>query len=272
MRPTVPRLLVSALVLAGCSSEPSLGPAIERQVAKPRLATKDMADPEPEPQPEPDPTGAAGSSGGELSCQRSTFVLRPDVSNARDLGGVPLSPAGAVACGAVFRGPPLSLSDGGCQQFEGLAVRTVVDLRTESERLGNPEASCVTSRQVPAPLPVPYGLGPEDYLRDLNSTESMALVFHTFGDPSAYPIYFHCTYGRDRTGVVSALFLLALGATRETVMEEYLLSQPNVGAYPNALNAVLDDVERRGGATQVLHDLGISDDELAVMRSRATLD
>jgi Tyrosine phosphatase family len=82
-------------------------------------------------------------------------------------------------------------------------------------------------------------------------------------------VYFHCTYGRDRTGVIGALLLLALGASRQTVMEEYMLSEPNVGAYPVALEAVLDEIERRGGATQLLRELGITDEELAVLRRRA---
>lgn len=195
-------------------------------------------------------------------------MLQPDVSNARDLGGVPLA-AGTVACGAVYRGPPLRLSEQGCEELASLELGTVIDLRTEDERLGSPESACVTSKLVAAPLPVPYGLGPADYLRDFNTDASVATVFHTFGDPAAYPIYFHCTYGRDRTGVIGALLLLALGATRAAVLEEYLLSAPHVGAYPNALEAVLDEIERRGGAEQVLVDLGISDEERAVLRSRA---
>jgi len=201
-------------------------------------------------------------------CEPSRFVLRPDVSNARDLGGVPLSPSGVVECGAIFRGPPLQLSQDGCRELSGLGVRTVVDLRMEQESAATPEAACVTAKHVLAPLPVPYGLGPEDYLRDLNTDASIALVFHTFGNPASYPIYFHCTYGRDRTGVVGALVLLVLGATRETVMTEYLLSEPNVGAYPDSLNAVLDEIESRGGAEKFLLELGITDAELAVMKSK----
>jgi protein-tyrosine phosphatase len=195
-------------------------------------------------------------------------VLLPDVSNARDLGGVPLA-SGRVACGQLFRGPPLRLSAAGCEQAAELGIRTVIDLRTESERLGTPDSACVSADFVPAPLPIPYGLGPADYLLDLGTDESVAEVFHTFGDPSAYPVYFHCTYGRDRTGVIGALLLLTLGASRQTVMNEYLLSGPNVGAYPNALEAVLNEIERRGGPEQLLTEVGISAEEIAVLRARA---
>ena len=211
--------------------------------------------------------GAGGSA--PEGCAPGRFVLLGQVNNARDLGGTPLSPSGAVACGAVYRGPPLVLSAPGCADAARLGIRTVVDLRTESERLSTPDAACLDAERVYAPLPVPYGLGPSDYLDDLHETASMAVAFHAFGDPAAYPIYFHCTFGRDRTGIVGALLLLALGATRSAVMQEYMLSQPNVGAYPTSLDAVLDEIELRGGAAAVLKSIGISDGELAVMRANA---
>jgi protein-tyrosine phosphatase len=218
-------------------------------------------------------SGAAGTASGGAAvpegCTAGRFVLSSELSNARDVGGTPLSPDGSVACGAVYRGPPLALSAQGCTDAARLGLRTVIDLRTESERLSNPDATCLSAELVFAPLPIPYGLGPTDYLNDLHETASMAAVFHAFGDPAAYPIYFHCTFGRDRTGIVGALLLLTLGASRSAVMQEYLLSQPNVGAYPDSLNAVLDEVEQRGGAEAVLKSLGITDQELAVMRSNA---
>jgi protein-tyrosine phosphatase len=196
-------------------------------------------------------------------------VLTVALSNARDLAGTPLAAGAKVACGAIYRGPPLRLTEADCPLAAALGLRTVLDLRMEGERTATPDSSCVEAERVFAPLPVPYGLSPTDYLNDLHETASIAVAFHTFGNPDAYPIYFHCTYGRDRTGVVGALLLLALGASRATVMEEYLLSQPNVGAYPNSLDAVLDEIEQRGGAEAVLRGLGISNAELAVLRENA---
>lgn len=38
------------------------------------------------------------------------------------------------------------------------------------------------------------------------------------------PLVFHCTAGKDRTGWAAALILLALGVSREQVMEDYLLT------------------------------------------------
>ena len=38
------------------------------------------------------------------------------------------------------------------------------------------------------------------------------------------PVVFHCTAGKDRTGVAAALILLALGVPRELVVQDYLLT------------------------------------------------
>jgi protein-tyrosine phosphatase len=268
--------VVLALATAGCSSErplaaptESTGRGTERAAAKPGVVgAEDVgAGGDSTVAPGEGTAGTAATPGA--GCEPHQPVLTPGLSNARDLVGTPLADGGTVACGAIYRGPPLRLTEDGCTQAAQLGLRTLVDLRIEGERTSLPDSACVDAERVFAPLPVPYGLGPTDYLADLHETASIALVFHTFGDPDAYPIYFHCTYGRDRTGVVGALLLLALGASRATVMEEYLLSQPNVGAYPSSLDAVLDDIEQRGGAEAVLRGLGISDGELAILREKA---
>jgi hypothetical protein len=217
------------------------------------------------------PASSAGESSeggaGPLTCARGATVLSGVVTNVRDLGGIPVE-AREIECGAIYRGGPLKgLDDQGCTRVAQLGLTTVIDLRQQSERDSVPSSSCVEVHTVSAPLPIPYGLSGADYLADLNASASIQKVFHSFGDPAAYPIYFHCTYGRDRTGVVGALHLLALVVSRQDVMTDYMLSDDAVGAYPSALDAVLDDIEQRGGATQLLHDIGISDEELEVLRS-----
>jgi hypothetical protein len=71
--------------------------------------------------------------------------------------------------------------------------------------------------------------------------------------------------------VVAALLLLSLGASREDVMQEYLLSKSSVGAYPDSLTAVLDEIEQRGGAEAVLNDIGIDSGALEALRGRAVV-
>lgn len=43
-----------------------------------------------------------------------------------------------------------------------------------------------------------------------------------------YPILIHCLSGKDRTGIVIAALLLVLGIDKETIIQEYLLSEGEV--------------------------------------------
>jgi protein tyrosine phosphatase (PTP) superfamily phosphohydrolase (DUF442 family) len=206
------------------------------------------------------------------ACPPGQRILINEVLNARDLGGTSLGDGRSVACDQLYRGAAIaSLSAEGCAEFAGLGIRTVVDLRTPSERSSQPAAACVSqqARIVLAPMPIPYSVSPTDYIADLDATGSVLAAFGALGDAAAYPTYFHCTYGRDRSGVLAAVILLALGATRDAVMAEYELSVAGgVGAYPDSLQAVLDEIERRGGVEAYLASVGVSSSELAALRAR----
>ena len=43
-------------------------------------------------------------------------------------------------------------------------------------------------------------------------------------DESNWPVLIHCSAGKDRSGIAIALILEALGVDRETIMQEYLLT------------------------------------------------
>ena len=212
----------------------------------------------------------AGGAGN--ACPPGQRILVGEVLNARDLGGTVLGDGRTVACDQLYRGAVIAnLTAQGCAEFATLGIRTVVDLRTTAERASAPEAACV-SEQAPivlAPMPIPYGMGPEAYIGDLDATDAVQAAFQAFGDPAAYPAYFHCTYGRDRSGVLAAVILLALGASRDAVMAEYELSNAGgVGAFPDSLQAVLDEIGRRGGVEAYLASAGVSVDELTALRAR----
>jgi protein-tyrosine phosphatase len=49
-------------------------------------------------------------------------------------------------------------------------------------------------------------------------------LFELLAEPSRRPLLFHCTGGKDRTGVAAALILLALGVPRDAVVGDYGLS------------------------------------------------
>lgn len=246
--------------------------ASESDGSEPDAWEPDALDPDAlEPVAPPKPVSGAQSSTSTWE-PRPTWILGEEIKNARDLGGVPLGDERSVAKGAVFRGPPLAqLSSSGCAEFARLGIRTVIDLRVASERTAVPEADCVSDNAavVTAPLPVPYSVSPTDYIADLNEVASIAAAFEMLGDPTAYPIYVHCTWGRDRTGVLVAVILRALGASHADILKEYMLSSASVGAYPTSLEAVLVAIEEGGGIEAYLASAGVSDENLATLRARA---
>jgi protein-tyrosine phosphatase len=100
------------------------------------------------------------------------------------------------------------------------------------------------------------------------------------------PVVFHCTAGKDRTGVAAALVLLALGVPRETVMADFLLTNevykppwtPRADIDPQALQALwgvraeyletaLEALEREpGGAEAYLRErIGLTRERRALL-------
>ena len=204
------------------------------------------------------------------ACGQSPWLLLDKVPNVRQLGGIPLANGGVVACDRIYRGSALSwMTEEGCSQFAAVGVKTVVDLRSESEQT-SPAATCVLERArlVSAPMPIPYNVSPEDYLAVLYTAPSMQTLFAVLADPAAYPVYYHCLYGKDRTGIVTAVILSALGASRQTIQEEYALSgEAGYSYYPASLDAVLDEFERLGGVDAYLRVVGVPAEHVQAMRA-----
>lgn len=206
-------------------------------------------------------------------CSTSPWVLVGSVPNARSLGGLPLANGATVRCDALYRGSYLTtMTVTGCEAFANLGIRSVIDLRSLGEQSSVP-AACVTKQAtvLSAPLPIPYNVSPEDYLADLYSATSMQTAFSALAAEASYPVYFHCHYGKDRTGVLSAVILWALGATRETIHAEYALSgTAGFAYYPESLEAVLDEIERVGGIDAYFELVGVPPEQVEAMRKLLT--
>jgi protein-tyrosine phosphatase len=56
------------------------------------------------------------------------------------------------------------------------------------------------------------------------------------------PLLFHCTAGKDRTGVGAALVLLALGVPKDTVLNDYHLTEEYINAAPPTAMARLPEL------------------------------
>ncbi|HET8936535.1 MAG TPA: tyrosine-protein phosphatase [Polyangiales bacterium] len=220
----------------------------------------------------PEQPVAAATLDAGTAREGSRAVLVGQVENARDLGGVALAKAGHVRAQRLFRGPPLAnLSPKDCEEVAKLGLRSVIDLRIDSEVVLKPDQACAleNAQLWAAPLPVPYNVSAADYIAVLDARESLMKVFELLGDETRYPVYFHCTWGRDRTGILAAVILLALGANQDAIMEDYLESRSTVGAYPASLEAALAEIERRGGIDAYLTAIGVPAQQLEVLRASA---
>ncbi|KAJ3409671.1 hypothetical protein HDV05_004307 [Chytridiales sp. JEL 0842] len=58
-----------------------------------------------------------------------------------------------------------------------------------------------------------------------HSQTDIAKVFDLLCDPASYPVYIHCTAGKDRTGLIIALVLMLLGVSDQVIVTDYMRTQ-----------------------------------------------
>jgi len=71
---------------------------------------------------------------------------------------------------------------------------------------------------------------PDNVLADANRSinsgakEQYSALMEALASEENLPLVFHCTHGKDRAGVASAVLLMALGVSEDIAREDYLLS------------------------------------------------
>ena len=150
-------------------------------------------------------------------------ILLCGMENLRDLGGYPLAGRGSerfTRWGSLYRGDlPKQVTQADRQHLRELGITTVVDLRSkeEIERKPDPLAQEPGIRYLHCPLagdgrvPAPDEV-PLSYMEMADGTGQMAGALRAIAEaPQA--VLFHCTAGKDRTGVVAALLLWLAGVS-----------------------------------------------------------
>ncbi|NLA95732.1 MAG: tyrosine-protein phosphatase [Clostridiaceae bacterium] len=180
------------------------------------------------------------------------------ISNLRELGGYRTKDGLRVKSNLLYRSGDLNFPvDLLAQSLEPLNISLVFDLRSSDEATNNaytlPDsieyrhrpilASFENDSQVasfePPDIEAMRRSGrtfSQDELRFLNGFmkrmyQEMGENAKIFGDimkemagNGETPVLFHCSAGKDRTGVLATMILLTLGVSMEDVMEHYLLS------------------------------------------------
>lgn len=162
----------------------------------------------------------------------------PGVDNMRDLGGYKTKDGRVTAGGRFIRSAALAgIDNTGISGFKKLKIDCVIDLRSTLERKKSPDAvennksfhfshipmlDHIQSNiaydfisSFPASIPAMY----IDLLD--NSALSFKAVFDLLADERFSCCLFHCTAGKDRTGLVTMLLLGLAGVDDETIIEDY---------------------------------------------------
>ena len=187
--------------------------------------------------------------------------------NVRDLGGYE-TPAGETRWRRILRADGLHRLDGeGMEALVAEGVTTVIDLRhrNELDQQPNPFAAedkvayhNVSLFEELAPTPRPG----EDvllqlYIRALESRQvPIAQVLTIIADAPTGTVLFHCTAGKDRTGIISALLLGLAGVNSDTIVADYALTAQMIAPM---VEEIISHAAARGADVESFRPLLASD-------------
>lgn len=207
------------------------------------------------------------------------FLALEGVRNFRDFGGYSSRLGGRVRHGRLYRSAHFAEATAADMRLlDGLGAVALVDLRRPQERQWQPNK-----------WPASAGVAVHASSADDGEAEPPHLAFLRTGDltpegvdafmratyqslpflPSHVELFraffgsllagegacvIHCAAGKDRTGVLAAVTLLALGVAREDVLEDYLLTN-QVAEFESRLPALQKALEAYAGRTLPLEAL-----------------
>ena len=160
----------------------------------------------------------------------------PHLYNARDLGGYASARGGETQWKRFIRcDSTQNLAPDEVRALLDLGVTDVVDLRGEIETATAPSAlrAAPGIRYVNIPLsvdPASAGIAAEEartgefYLLTAENASAIRAILAAVAGAEGIAL-FHCTAGKDRTGIIAAVLLLLAGVCREDVVADYMVSE-----------------------------------------------
>ncbi len=206
------------------------------------------------------------------------------VSNTRDIGGYYTADGKyQVRQDIIWRGGKLlNITDKGRDTLlNQFGVKTVLALNSETqdEKVVGQGPNYI-SLAAPWYASVGSGIAVESY------REALVQEIRVFADAENYPIYFHCTLGRDRTGTLALLLNALCGVSEQDLYLDYELTAFSVhgweggDAYPNVMQEVLSQLDTMvtylknyGDGTlsqnteKFMLDIGVTETEIANIRA-----
>lgn len=257
------------------------------------------------------------------------FIL-PSIANARELGGYVLPDGRRIRHGLLLRGGGLACaSDEDIAELSGkYHVAKIFDFRTSMELKQAPDRTVPGAQNIWMPafdedMQQMQALSlPHEAYRDLGNwlvrngrnpmVQSVAREMYTsmvnndftqvqyagflmnIVSTESGAVYWHCSQGKDRTGLGAALLLCALGADRELIMKDYAISgdyykeeldsylcqvstpeeeavlRTFVGVNCDYFEAALDWIDRTYGSLMnyLTGPLMIGEDDIRILRER----
>jgi protein-tyrosine phosphatase len=280
--------LFAALALVGCAAQP--GPEARAPVAAAAVANAANAMP------------AAGDAARLVPVQGALNVRSFANLNGRH---------GPIPAGSFIRAADLSkLSGADRDALAAAGVTLDVDLRTADEAGSSPDVLAQDARFQYTRISLlgaekidlanlPDTLA-EGYVQWLTSNQAeFRQVFKSMAAQQDGTVLFHCTAGKDRTGMIAATLLSLAGVPRGQIVHDYAISahylepmmgseaqmaasnpqlaemmkNPKIaamrGSPPDAIEAFLDALDRQyGGAHNYLQTIGLSKDEIRSLQVR----
>lgn len=157
--------------------------------------------------------------------------------NFRDLGGLPIGEDRMTRFGKLFRSDSMhQLSQEDINRLTELGIRKVIDLRNLNELSAQPSvlkqhdgihyehiqlhSEIVSGGEVT----VVEDLG-DLYLYFIEACQpAIQKVIASLADEAEGAVAFHCTAGKDRTGIIAALLLDTAGVNHNEIVSDYVLS------------------------------------------------
>lgn len=180
------------------------------------------------------------------------------MNNLRDLGGYPTVEGRVTAWEHFLRGDtPFGLEEADLRWLLEREITTVIDLRSTAEVNQKPDQLSTSSGFHYYHCPLLHAdrmPNLEDdvargYYGVLKDQKRVQRVFSLMAKAPG-GVLFHCTAGKDRTGLISALLLSLAGVRRADILADYQISELYLADIMQKIRSVVPDLSPFAGASK----------------------